>query len=1222
MRIVLDLQACQSDCRFQGIGRYSMALAQAMARNAGKHEVWLILNNLFPETINGIRQEFCDLIPKEHIVVFHVPGPVAEYDLANFWRTRAAELVREQFLASINPDIVHVASLFEGWSEDVVTSIGSLGRDVASSVTLYDLIPMHNSENYLPNQLMKDWYARKLQSIKNAKLVLAISDYSRLEGIAALNLVDDHVVNISAAVDKRFHSMAISAEIQGRITLEYGLTRPFIMYAPSGFDARKNVKGLITAYAQLPWRLRKQYQLALVGKIHTEDYRRLNEHISRLGLEKNEIIFTGYLTDDYLVSLYNLCRLFVFPSLYEGFGLPALEAMACGAPVIGSNTTSIPEVIGMKDALFDPNNSKSISQAIYRVLTDEAFEKTLREHAMIQVSKFSWDDSAKRALEAFEESHGSLQHTNRHRNWKIGVDEELYQKVIGSLARINISDSSDSVIDGDLIITADSIAKNETTLANAIRACELAKSITWRIEGPFDSTYSLALLNRETARALVKLGHNVSLHSTEGPGDFLPNPDFLKNNPDLACLYTASLKLPLESNEVVSRNLYPPRVNDMCARINLLHHYAWEESGFPQEWVDNFNYSLQGITCLSHHVEKILIDNGVEVPLETSGCGVDHWESIIPDTKFTIEARRFRFLHVSSCFPRKGVDILLDAYGTLFSDTDDVSLVIKTFPNPHNEVHQMLAQRRSVNAKFPHVLIIEKDLSNSELKALYQLCNALVAPSRAEGFGLPLAEAMLTGLPVITTNWGGQLDFCNNETAWMVNFQFERAETHFALFDSVWAEPDVHDLSRAMQEVYSLDSDETSKRVKNGRRFLLDEFSWIHVADRLVSSARKWSKIPNVPKPKIGWVTTWNVRCGIASYSAHLIGKMPGEVTLLAAQTNELTHPDQDNVLRCWDADGLDNLDSLDETIERLGIDTLVVQFNYGFFEFSHFVRFVTKQIKAGRIVIITFHATTDPLHAPDKKIELLRDMLSCCDRIFVHSVHDLNRLKAIGLIDNVALFPHGVIDYSPSSKADISRSGPRIIASYGFFLPHKGLIELIEAVALMVHSGENIQLLMINAQYPSPISEGLISQALSCIKSYGINERVELITNYLTDNESLAYLSKADLIVFPYQNTGESSSAAVRYGIATGCPVAVTPLEIFEDVGPAVLRLPGTTPEMLALGMKQCLTDIINQSENVKRLSEGTRSWRKSHVYSHLSKRLYGIIVALHRKKMSDRHQ
>jgi hypothetical protein len=115
------------------------------------------------------------------------------------------------------------------------------------------------------------------------------------------------------------------------------------------------------------------------------------------------VVITGFVPEDDLVTLYNLCHLFVFPSLHEGFGLPALEAMACGAPVIGSNTSSIPEVIGWKDALFDPTRPSAIAEAIAGALANEGFRQELRNHGLRQARLFSWDESARRALAAFEQ---------------------------------------------------------------------------------------------------------------------------------------------------------------------------------------------------------------------------------------------------------------------------------------------------------------------------------------------------------------------------------------------------------------------------------------------------------------------------------------------------------------------------------------------------------------------------------------------------------------------------------------------------------------------------------------------------------------------------------------------------------------------------------------------------------------------------------------------------
>jgi glycosyltransferase involved in cell wall biosynthesis/predicted SAM-dependent methyltransferase len=123
---------------------------------------------------------------------------------------------------------------------------------------------------------------------------------------------------------------------------------------------------------------------------------------SAAGLKYDEICFTGYVTDEVLVQLYNLCELYVFPSWHEGFGLPALEAMACGAPVIGANTSSLPEVIGLEAALFDPLDVGAIAAKMVEALENDAFRAKLREHGLQQAQRFSWDESAKRAIAAWE----------------------------------------------------------------------------------------------------------------------------------------------------------------------------------------------------------------------------------------------------------------------------------------------------------------------------------------------------------------------------------------------------------------------------------------------------------------------------------------------------------------------------------------------------------------------------------------------------------------------------------------------------------------------------------------------------------------------------------------------------------------------------------------------------------------------------------------------------
>lgn len=404
MRIVLDMQACQTESRFRGMGRYSLSLAQAMAQQADKHEVWLALNGLFPDTIEPLRADFDGLIPQDRIVVWHTPGPVMESDPANSWRCRTGQCVREAFLGSLSPDVVHLSSLFEGIGDDAITSVGLLEGRLPTAVTLYDLIPLVFRDVYLDLVPVQDWYFRKLVHLKRAQLWFAISEHTRREGINLLGLPEARVVNISAAADPMFRKLTLGEDEVGVLFHRYGLRRPFVMYS-GGFDHRKNIDGLIRAYALLPQAVRATHQLAIVGKIRAAEQRRLAELAQRLGLDDDQLVVTGYVPDEDLVSLYNVCRLLVFPSWYEGFGLPALEAMACGAAVIAADTSSLPEVIGRQDALFDPYREQAIANKLNQVLDDEVFREELRRHGLMQAKHFSWDQSAKQALEAFEDLH-------------------------------------------------------------------------------------------------------------------------------------------------------------------------------------------------------------------------------------------------------------------------------------------------------------------------------------------------------------------------------------------------------------------------------------------------------------------------------------------------------------------------------------------------------------------------------------------------------------------------------------------------------------------------------------------------------------------------------------------------------------------------------------------------------------------------------------------------
>lgn len=412
MRIVIDMQGAQTESRFRGIGRYTLSFAQAIVRNRGENEVILALSGLFPHTIESIRAAFDDLLPQESIRVWYAPGPVTDCDPGNEWRRETAELIREAFLASLEPDVIHVTSLFEGYADDAVTSIGRFDRTTPVTVSLYDLIPLLNPDHYLkPNPRYAQYYQRKVEYLRQSAVYLAISEFTRQEGLAHLDAPESRVVNVATAIENQFQPCRINADIAARLRQKFGLTRPFILYT-GGADERKNLPRLIQAFAALPPSLRTGHQLLFAGKMAQGDLDNFQHLAKTAGLAPDELCFTGYVSDDELVQLYNLCELFVFPSWHEGFGLPALEAMACGAPVIAANTSSLPEVIGLDAALFDPYDVATIAAKMARALEDDTFRDMLRNHGLQQAKNFSWDESARRAIAAW----GALKESQQHKS--------------------------------------------------------------------------------------------------------------------------------------------------------------------------------------------------------------------------------------------------------------------------------------------------------------------------------------------------------------------------------------------------------------------------------------------------------------------------------------------------------------------------------------------------------------------------------------------------------------------------------------------------------------------------------------------------------------------------------------------------------------------------------------------------------------------------------------
>ena len=1222
MKIIIDLQGCQFDGhRVRGIGRYSLSLIKKLIRISINHEFILFANSCLTNISSDFEEELLEFKDRVSYVNWYGPNLNILEGSNNQVRFQLAKKLRSYALSLINGDILLLTSFFDGYNDQCVISLDHKFNLPLVASVIHDLIPLSHPKDYLDIDLgYKQFYLNMIEELSSIDCLLTNSEFTKNELKRFISLDPNLIFNISSGCNKEIFNPNINQE--DNLLREKNLG-PYILYCGAS-DDRKNLKRLIQSYSLLKDNLKAIYKLILVCDMEASAgdiyYWRDQFEIS-----DDQLLLMDFVTDKELASLYRNCSLFVFPSMYEGFGLPVLEAMSCGAPVIASNTASIPEILGESTYTFNPYKIDEITLLIENCLENQILLNNLKTNSKERSSFFSWDNTANLVLEKLEQLVKSKKSNSiRFDDWNMISEykRSSYNLILDSLScdLVNCLDDIYSKKLVRVISICIHLIQEEFDLDLRIFKFKKNKCINWQMEGPFDSNYSLSILNQEIALAANEYNSlNLKINITEGLGDYNIDYLFLKKKPALFNLFNTSKN---KKNEkfILSRNMYPPRVHDMDSRFNCLHAYGWEETGFPADWVNDFNQYLQGITVMSAQVKKTLIDNGVSIPIHICSLGIDHISKIKVDTSYVVHGKKYKFLHISSCFPRKGINCLLEAYGKSFSKEDNVSLIIKTFPNPHNNLFELLKYYRSINNKYPHVEVIEEDLNLSQIKSLYLQSDCLIAPSHGEGFGLPIAEAMALEIPVLTTAWGGQLDFIDSSNAWLIDYKFAYSKSHFNMFSSAWAEPCEEDCALKMKEIYNTPINDIKLKTLLAKERVLD-LTWdncvgenLYVFNQFQDLQRKKNSF------RVGWVTTWNSRCGIASYSRYLIQNLVTEVKIYAPTDEEVTESDEQSVDRCWSTNR--TLIDLKRSIIRDKITTLIIQFNYGLYDFSELQELINFLKNKSISVIIFLHATIDPKSEPNKKLLNIKDALSKCDRLMVHSPNDLNRLKLIKLTQNSCLFPHGILPFiinldkqeesycssGVSHKSHIERKIK--LASYGFCLPNKGFRELIYAVKILREKEFNVCLNLRTAIYNEDYV-WFYNQLVSLVDQLDLKEYVSIDNHYHDDISTLECLSKVDLLVYPYQSSNESSSAAIRQGLASGTPVAVTPLSIFDDVKPVIYELPGLTSEEIAKGIQDWFVKGSNfRNQNIN--SSSLAAWKKEHSFSSLGIRLQGIINAL----------
>ena len=376
MKVAIDIRRMTEF----GIGTYIRNVVRTLARLDRESKYFLIGS---PDKV----AECGPLPPNFHAV-----------SLAGRDDTLKGNLEFRAIVRRLQCDLVHIPHLF--W----------IPRGLACPyvLTVHDLLEhMYGSRDASSFRRSIHFYLTR-RVLRKAARVIAVSQFTKNEIEKLLAIADDRIEVVYNAIDERFlHGHATEAD-RDLIAQRYLVNYPFILYA-GAIRPHKNVVRIIEAFSALKSELQKEDQLPDLKLIIIGDdlssHPRLRRTVVRSGVQ-NDVRFLGFVPIEVLRIFYDVAKVFVFPSLYEGFGLPPLEAMAHGTPVVTSTTSSLPEVAGNAALLVNPENVFEIRRALQRVLLDPGLREQMKQRGYEQAQRFSWTASVSRILEIYREVTG------------------------------------------------------------------------------------------------------------------------------------------------------------------------------------------------------------------------------------------------------------------------------------------------------------------------------------------------------------------------------------------------------------------------------------------------------------------------------------------------------------------------------------------------------------------------------------------------------------------------------------------------------------------------------------------------------------------------------------------------------------------------------------------------------------------------------------------------
>ncbi|MBY0074707.1 glycosyltransferase [Priestia aryabhattai] len=375
----IDMQPlCTEFSKNRGIGFYNHHLFHNLL-SVDKNTDYILLNHTDEFCFTGLPNV------RNHRVDFEINN----LDLEGNSRNETPKNLVQNYIKNFDVNLFHFTSPFDlidifdhDWYKDIITVS-----------TAYDLIPLIYKNHYLrDNQAMKN-YMKRIELIKKVNGIIAISQSTRNDLANLLNISPKKIEIIYPGVDPDFQPIEKKVEDEVYLNKKYGINCNYIV-CTGGMDFRKNIFGLIASFSYLPDKVKKNYKLVIICRVTPNDVNSFQQFGKLLNIS-DQLIFTNYVPKQDLIMLYNYASLSVFPSFYEGFGLPVLEAMSCGTPVVCSNNSSLPEIVGGAGILINPHSSKDIAEGINNILTNLTLKEELTQRGLERSKNFEWEKAGR-----------------------------------------------------------------------------------------------------------------------------------------------------------------------------------------------------------------------------------------------------------------------------------------------------------------------------------------------------------------------------------------------------------------------------------------------------------------------------------------------------------------------------------------------------------------------------------------------------------------------------------------------------------------------------------------------------------------------------------------------------------------------------------------------------------------------------------------------------------